>query len=436
MNNQSQNINILILIISLLLTISAQAANESQLSDEIASDSNQEIPSFGGNTSPQGQLYEEKQVEPYVRAPQLDDWFSPWREYKTSLYQEHAFSITGHYSTIYQSYSDVDEGDDDYGFSGDFRIAANWVVRGAGTGNYSAISMIVNNRHAFSDTAAGAFGGFGYYGIAAAHFGDFDGKFKVLTLTWNQSLNDGNSGFIVGSFDPNDYMNILGYANPQTTFSNLNILLEPSVAFPDVSWGIGGGHWFDNSAYIAAGINDANGFAGDDLAFFDGGAEFFKWIHLGWTPSKDQRYYKNIHLMAWHTDERENYVGGAGQVGQEAVYGVAIGANWTFRESYMPFFRLGFSQGNHDFYNRSATAGMLYKFKASGDLLGLAVNWGKFDEQAIRSRDSQTTAELFYRFQVSNNLAITPSVQYLVNPAYSSSVDSMWVTGVRARISF
>ncbi|MGR5231824.1 carbohydrate porin [Vibrio rotiferianus] len=436
MNNKRQNINILILIASILLPINAQASSEYKLSDETYSDPDQEVPSFGGNTSPQGQLYEDKQVEPYVRVLQLDDWFSPWREYKASLHDEHALSVSGHYSTLYQTYSDVDKGYDDYGFSGDFRIAVKWVLRGVGTNNYSSISLVVNNRHAFSDTVPGAFGGFGYYGIAAAHFGDLDGNFKVTTLTWNQSLNEGNSGFIVGSFDPNDYMNILGYVNPQTTFSNLNILLEPSVALPDASWGIGAGHWFDNSTYVVAGMNDANGFAGDELAFFDGGAELFKWVHLGWTPVKDQRYYKNIHIMAWHSDVREDYIGGAGQVGQEAVYGVAIGTNWTFKEAYMPFFRIGFSEGVHDFYNLSVTAGMLYKFKTSGDLLGGAVNWGEFDEQTIRNHDWQTTAELFYRFQVSNNLAITPSLQYLVNPAYSSSVDSMWVTGLRARVSF
>lgn len=436
MNNQSQNIGNLILIVSLVIPVSTQASDKTRLANEVSAEQNKEIPNFGGKTSPQGQLYEDKQAEPYVRVPQLDQWIAPWREHKADLHEEFGLSVSGHYATLYHSYSDVDAGYDDYGVSGDFRIAANWIVNGAGSRNYSSISMIVNNRHAFSDTAPGTFGGFGYYGIAAAHFGDLDGKFNILTLTWNQSLNGGNSGFIVGSFDPNDYMNILGYANPQTTFSNLNILLEPSVAFPDVSWGIGAGHWFDSSTYVIAGINDANGFAGDDLAFLDGGSEFFKWVHLGWTPSKDQRYYKNIHLMAWHTDEREDYIGGAGQVGQEAVYGAAIGANWTFRETYMPFFRIGFSQGNHDFYNRSATAGMLYKFKASGDLIGVAVNWGKFDEKGIRSRDSQSTTELFYRFQVSNNLAITPSLQYLANPAYSSSVESMWVTGLRARVNF
>ena len=31
----------------------------------------------------------------------------------------------------------------------------------------------------------------------------------------------------------------------------------------------------------------------DDLEFFEGGSEFFKWAHVGWSPTKDQRYFNN-----------------------------------------------------------------------------------------------------------------------------------------------
>jgi len=63
----------------------------------------------------------------------------------------------------------------------------------------------------------------------------------------------------VKAIGPSDYLNILGYARPWTTFQNLNVLLDSPVAFPDVGLGGGGGHWFNANVYAIAGFNDANG---------------------------------------------------------------------------------------------------------------------------------------------------------------------------------
>ena len=52
----------------------------------------------------------------------------------------------------------------------------------------------------------------------------------IVYLNWSQALNDGKSGLIVGRYHPTDYMNVLGYANPWTTFQNLASLLDPTVA--------------------------------------------------------------------------------------------------------------------------------------------------------------------------------------------------------------
>ena len=75
---------------------------------------------------------------------------------------------------------------------------------------------------------------------------------------------------IVGRYDPNDYQNVLGYVNPWTIFSNLAINLDASVALPDSSWGIGAGHWLNDTWYVLGSINDANGAGSDDLEFFKG----------------------------------------------------------------------------------------------------------------------------------------------------------------------
>ena len=42
----------------------------------------------------------------------------------------------------------------------------------------------------------------------------------------------------------------------------------------------------------------------------------------------------------------------------------------------------------------------------------------------------------FYRFQVTSNLAVTPDIQYIRDPALNPSETDLWVFGMRARVTF
>ena len=48
----------------------------------------------------------------------------------------------------------------------------------------------------------------------------------------------------------------------------------------------------------------------------------------------------------------------------------------------------------------------------------------------------QWTSELFYRLQLAENVAITPSVQVIVNPALNADEEVLGLFGVRARVTF
>ncbi len=45
------------------------------------------------------------------------------------------------------------------------------------------------------------------------------------------------------------------------------------------------------------------------------------------------------------------------------------------------------------------------------------------------------TLEVFYRLQITKQFALTPDIQYLVDPAQNSMEDSLWVFGLRARLA-
>ena len=49
--------------------------------------------------------------------------------------------------------------------------------------------------------------------------------------------------------------------------------------------------------------------------------------------------------------------------------------------------------------------------------------------------DDQITMEVFYRLQISTRLAVTPDIQFLINPALNTEVSSIFLWGVRARLA-
>ena len=383
-------------------------------------------PIFGGPTSPEGQLEEADRVkEPAFRFPSIDAAFEPWVAWKTRQNEENGLQISAHYSTLFQGLSDALPGAEDTASGGVLRGTLQWTPVGRGTQNKGSLNITLDHRHAFRDIApAGLAGQAGYIGLTGVFYGDTG--FSVVNLNWQQGFNDGRSGVVAGRYDPNDYMNILGYVNPWSIFSNIAINLDASVAFPDAGWGVAGGHWITDQWYVLGGFNDANGAIADDLEFFDGGAEFFKFGHVGWSPSKAERYFKNIHLLAWHVDERED-------AGIDSANGVAIAANWTFDDRWMPFARIGFSRGASPIYNESYTAGLIRKFMYRSDLIGLSANYGSPPDSSLRN---QTTVETFWRIQFAQNLAITPSLQLLLNPALNPEDDQVWVYGLRIRLTF
>jgi porin len=46
----------------------------------------------------------------------------------------------------------------------------------------------------------------------------------------------------------------------------------------------------------------------------------------------------------------------------------------------------------------------------------------------------QYTTELFWRYQLTTELAVTPTIQYIKDPALNPDESSLWAFGLRVRI--
>jgi porin len=381
---------------------------------------------FGSLANTVNQLEEDDRIkEPIIRFPGIDRGLDGWYKMKRRLNEQSGIKFGFDYNSLYQSASDSLT-DDDSAWSSVFRVLGTWDVFNKDGDNPGTLVFGVESRHNVSYRIAPAelASQIGYIGVTGTLFNDVDGI--LGNLYFKQRFKDGKAGYLVGRFDPNDFQSVLGYANPWTTFSNVAILLGPSVAFADWSWGIGGGSWIGEKEnwYFQGSINDANGTITDE-SFFGGGAEFYKHVEIGWSPSRAERYFSNIHLTAWHADERED-------AGIDSAHGITIGANKTWNETWMLFGRAGWSTGAAPIYNQTATVGVGRLIRNWSDVFGFGVNWGRPPDDSL---PDQWSAEVFYRLQLSQNLQLTPSLQYLKDPALNSEHSSIWVAGLRMRIN-
>jgi len=412
---------ILILLLALTLTTPLAIAKEGRKSKS----GFEPDTSFAGPGSTRSQLAEDDEVKKSVlRYPEFDHWLKPWFDRKAKLNKEYGLQLGGAYTSLYQSASDALDGAQDSAGSGILRLSGRWSLFNRDSKNTGALVFSVDNRHAYTDIPPASLGfEVGYLGIPGTLFSDID---TVLgDLNWQQYLNGGQTGLIVGRYDPNDFFDVLGYANPWTAFQNLAVLFNTTIALPDWSTGIGLGHWINDQWYALGAVNDVNGVA-TSTEFFEDFDELYTTAEIGWSPSRAQRYLSNIHVTLWHADERE-------EAGVEQSEGVAIGANWTVDETWMAFFKAGWSDGSAPLYQQSVTVGTLYHFASRSDLVGLGLNWGKPADDAL---DNQVTGELFYRLQLAQNLALTPSLQLFVDPALNPNEDQIWLASMRVRFSF
>ncbi|MCP4874364.1 MAG: carbohydrate porin [Gammaproteobacteria bacterium] len=415
----------LLLLAALIPTFAVAAVDTSAAHKSYKSNYDNEE-GFAGPGSTVRQLKEDdEEKSPAMRFEAFDEALAPWFAGKKGIAEASGLQLGFAYTLLHQ---EVDESlGEDSATSGIFRISGKWEALNRGEKNRGQLVFSVDNRAAWSDIAPGILGGeAGYIGQTGALFTDVD---TILgDFYWSQYVNDGQTGLIVGRYDPNDFFDVLGYANPWTSFQNLSILFNTSIALPDWGFGIGAGHWFNESLYLSGSASDANGVATKEGFDFDTD-ELYKTVEFGWSPGRDQRYFRNVHVTLWQVDERED-------AGIDAADGATLGINWTWDNTWMLFTKIGSSDADApndpQIAENSLTVGGIYYFANRSDLVGIAYN---DSELAAPGLGDQTTLEAFYRLQLAQNLAITPSLQILEDPALNPDEDRITVLGLRLRLT-
>jgi porin len=243
---------------------------------------------------------------------------------------------------------------------------------------------------------------------------------------------------LAGLISAPDFLDVYTLGSPWLHFQSLAYTTGAgTISLPgDAALGAIVGGWVNENLYILGGFEDANSVASDFFDSFDtffSEKEFFKHVEIGWTTSRDKAYIDNFHLTLWHADKRE-------EAGVPSGHGAILSFTHYIDEKWMPFIRAGYAEDGASFLEKSVSAGFAYQPDpiggSAGHLLGFGANWGEPNEAVFGpGLNDQYGFELFYRVQVTKEFAVTPDIQLLIDPALNPAESSIWVFGLRVRLS-
>lgn len=264
-------------------------------------------------------------------------------------------------------------------------------------------------------------------GVAGISGPTFSDKGALLTnLFWAQAFANNQFAFVAGVIDVTDYLDVYGLINVWTEFNNLAFSTNPTIPAPDQGLGVGVRWMLNPNYYVIASLADANANPHKPGDFFSsfGDGEYFKHVEFGRIGNWDKRYSDNMHITVWQVDQRE-------QASVDSDSGVTLSWSQSFAK-WLPFVRAGYADKGIAVLKKTVSVGAGYALNERGDYVGVGTNWGR----AAGSDIDQYTLEAYYKWQAFKNILIVPDAQYIIDPAYNTTEDRLWLVGVKMRATF
>ena len=359
-------------------------------------------------------------------------WWDDLEARKSDFEKRHGVSWSVDYISAYL-YASESLGDRNAA-SGALRFMGVWEAMADESGNSGALVWKVEHRHAYGDMVSPqAFGSeIGYAGLPHLTLSDQGGR--LTNLYWRQRTLGGELVMLGGWLDTSDYVDVYTLASPWTDFFNYVFSTGgASMAVPNEGLGAAIGGYVTENVYMIGGFADANSDPADPLEGFDtffNDREYFKHFDIGWNSSRETAFLNNVHLSLWQQDERKD-------AGVEEGWGANFSWSRLIDSHWTVFLRGGISEDGGAILEETLSTGFAWARVPAGNKLGVGINWGVPMESTYGpDLPEQTTLEAYYRIQLFRDLAITPDVQYIRNPALNPEEDSIWILGLRARLAF
>jgi len=364
----------------------------------------------------------------------------PYFDFKRWLREKTGFGFSGSYGVMWQNVSSslIDERN---AVSSKLTLNFNQELLFRGTPDVLVFELVAERRAPLgTDLTTQEVGQFGGSLLSTAPtWGEFD--FGVTQWYLRQNLFNNRVQYAVGKLFAPNFVNPYPFFDDNRQFFSQQFTTSPAIETPLRTFGgvIAVYPIPTSNVYLQFGMYSANSADTDWVIddFFTSGEHFYH-VDIGWTSlarsgtpiqGRGPTDPNNFSITFWQQDEQDN--------GRSASRGIAFNANFMVSDNFMPFIRGGFSEGWLIKNTLSTGFGYRPPFNED-DLFGMGFGWAEPAEAILPFPElrSQYTFEMFYRFNVTPNFAITPDLQIIFDPSLNPELDVLWVLGLRSRIVF
>jgi carbohydrate-selective porin OprB len=358
----------------------------------------------------------------------------PWFAWKQGLREQTGLNIGGSWGLLWQNYS-VSRIDERNAVGSKLTLNLSYDFTDRGQPNALTFDMAIEDRRPVGTELAPLQAGLaaGSALPTAATWGEFD--LGITQAYIRQNLEDNRFQYAIGKLFAPNFVNAYPFFDDNRQFLNVSFATSPTIPIPLRGFGVvAAGFPTDGNLYLKSGVfttrSDDTGWTVSDFFFVD---EHFYFVEVGWSglagmgapiQGRGPTDRNNLHMTFWYRDELED--------GSPEAHGVAFNANFMAGERAMWFVRGGWS--DNWLADLNLTAGFGWRpANAPSDLFGAGVGWTRPANDLL---DPQWTVETFYRFHITQNFAITPDLQWAIDPALSPDEDSIFIFSLRSRVTF
>jgi porin len=349
--------------------------------------------------------------------------FEPYRAWRNELHKKLRLETVYTYDALGQGLADSSTSLG--ASSGEAAVSVRWLMFGQRRHRPVYLSVRIRDRHAFSDLAPA--------GISAAAGllwktvdGFSDAGFQIPDFHINQELADGRLKLRYGQFGIDSLFDTHRLHSAKRFFLNYAFSNNPTVAFPSFGAGFAV-QWKDAGWDFSVGGSNIQGTDSSrqvDLSL-DSSALFYA-VQGGYNFAGLGGHGARIQLMGW---QRQN--------NSEELLEDGSGASVTLEHE-------GSDPGEHivvRYASSWGTASPVDRLMMLGwgreirkyDHLGAGFGVGR---SALHSQTWQGVAEIYFRWQATKELMITPDLQLILGEGEGTDSDVRIVAGIRAGITF
>ncbi|MGC1380410.1 MAG: carbohydrate porin [Candidatus Baltobacteraceae bacterium] len=400
-----------------------------------------------GTLSAKGELEEDEATAEQSPLP-------PFAAAKQRFEERTGITFGGSIGVLWQGYSSTIVGQGQAN-GGKFAFDLNAPIANQGKPNNLTFDMAVEARGPlgtdFAPLQAGILAGSGT--ATAATWGNFG--IGITQAYLRQSLAGNRFQWTIGKLFAPNYVDAYPFFDDNRQFLNLAFATSPTIAVPLRGFGfVAAGFPGENNVYLTGGMFTANSSdTGSTIGDFFSRPEHFYFLEVGQTGfaragvpinARGPLDSNNFHITLWYRDPLAPRGPGDLLRPSPDAYGAAFSANYMAGQNVMWFLRGGVGSGSN--FGTGALAGGIgwRPGNRPRDLFGVGVGWTNPSLPEVQlpvpvpipDVRSQTTSEIFYRFALMPNIALTPDYQLLYHPSLAVSRPTLSVISLRARLTF